>query len=311
MSQVIPFESSSALAKYSQVLGLEKLGGISGGYPIISIKGKVFTKVTGDDREIIKKPGEDDPAASIDVVILKQNPELSKVFYQGTYSEGSDEKPTCYSNNGITPEADAEAPQSSKCATCVHNQWGSRITDNGGKGKACADSRRIAVAPIGMFNDPMLIRVPAASLKTLNQYGDSLVKRQVPYQLVATKIGFDYNVAHPALTFKALGMVDDASAQAIVEELQNSTVDRIIGLTPSESAVSAAAKAVSKAPVEEAPAKAEAHTKAAKVEAPVEEPAQPVVEKAKAKPTASVEVTGDLASEIESALSGLDFDDES
>lgn len=350
MNQIVPFESSSVPALFAGLFPLEKLGNVTGGYPIISIKGKIFTKVSGDDREILKKPGEDDPASSIQVVILKQNPHDSKVYYKGNYTEGSDEKPLCYSNNGLTPEADAVAPQSKSCAVCPHNQWGSRISDNGGKGKSCADSRRIAVAALGLPNDPMLIRIPAASLKAYGQYGDSLVKRKVPYQLVVTQIGFDYSVAHPALTFKALGMVDEGAAQSIVESASSSVVDRIVGLIPSERSmeprqqqeefsspapevapvvvkpatvvegpsaeevaakVAAEAKAVKLANAKAAAAKALAE--AAALEAEEEEPvvvapveAAPV---AKPKPAVVVEVSGDLASEIESALGGLDFDD--
>lgn len=341
MSQIIPFEKANVPARFAGMFKIEKLGGVSGGFPIISIKGKVFTKVAGDDREIIKKPGEDDPASSIDVVILKQNIALSKVYYEGSYSEGSDEKPTCYSNNGHSPEADAVAPQAKKCAVCPHNQWGSRITENGGKGKSCSDSRRIAVAPLGMINDPMLIRIPAASLKAIDQYGDSLVKRQVPYQLVVTKIGFDYTVAHPALTFKAQGMVDEATADQIVAQLEEPVIDKILGLVPSMTSAPALAAPVDEAPVtpakiaepagptaEEIAAKKAADAKAAKVAAAKaalaaleaeEEDAPPLVAEPVAEPVAAkvakpkapaIEVSGDLVSEIEGALNGLDFDDE-
>lgn len=336
MNQIIPFESASVPAAFKGLFPLEKLGGVSGGYPIISIKGKIFTKVMGDDREILKKPGEDDPAPSIDVIILKQNPQLSKVYYDGAYSEGSDEKPKCYSNNGLTPEADAVSPQAKKCAVCQHNQWGSRVTDNGGKGKACSDSRRIAIAPLGMPNDPMLMRIPAASLKAIDQYGDSLVKRQVPYQLVVTKIGFDYSVAHPALTFKAMGMVDEGSANAIIETLNGSVVDRIIGILPSQAALEAKneqsdefsspkviappvidpeaeAKALATKQKADKVAAAKAALAALEAEDEAEKPVEvkPVAEKkaAKPKPSIAIEVSGDLASEIESALGGLDFDD--
>jgi hypothetical protein len=279
MTQIIPFEQSNlAVSKYANVIPLEKLGGVSGGFPIISIKGKVFTRVAGDEREIIMKKDEDGeggPASSINVVILKQNPALSKVFYAGKYSEGSDEKPTCYSNNGLTPEDDSEEKQASKCSICPHNQWGSRITDSGGKGKACADSRRIAVAALGLVNDPMLMRVPAASLKQIDQYGDSLVKRQVPYQLVVTKIGFDYSVAHPALTFKPVGMVDEATADQIAEMLNEPIIDRILGLTPSVVNLAQIAKAEREDP----PAQAETPVKAEKVAEPakVEDEVDPEV----------------------------------
>lgn len=347
MSQIIPFEKGNIPARFAQMFPVEKLGTVSGGFPIISIKGKIFTRNAGDESEVIKRPGEDDPASSINVVILKQNPADSKVYYKGNYTEGSDEKPLCYSNNGISPEADSVEPQANKCSVCPHNQWGSRITDNGGKGKACADSRRIAVAALGLINDPMLMRVPAASLKALGLYGDSLAKRQVPYQLAVTKIGFDYSVAHPALTFKAEGLVDEATADQIVSVLDETVIDRILGLSPSV-AVAPAVQAVAaiSAPVQAPVAKVEpvgpsaeelAATKAADakaekikaakevavkaaailaaMEAEEEAPvvvAVPVVEKA-VKVKANVitaEVSGDLVSEIEGALSGLDFDDE-
>lgn len=338
MSQIIPFETGKLPAKFAELFPIERLGTVGGGFPIISIKGKVFTRVDGDEREVIKRPGEDDPASSINVIILKQNPNDSKVYYTGSYSEGSDEKPTCYSNNGIAPEADAAEPQATKCAICPHNQWGSRITENGSKGKACADSRRIAVAALGLINDPMLIRVPAASLKPLGLYGDSLAKRQVPYQLAVTKVGFDYTVAHPALTFKAEGLVDENTAEQIVEILKDPVIDRILGITsdaPPLTAITstptpapAPTPAPTPAPVDDAAEKAAA-AKAAKLaeakaaaaraaaelaaleagtaEAPV---AEPKVETKKAKATtAPLEVSGALASEIEGALANLNFDD--
>ena len=346
MSQIIPFEKANIPARFAQMFPLEKLGTVSGGFPIISIKGKIFTRHSGDEAEVIKRPGEDDPASSINVVILKQNPADSKVYYKGSYTEGSDEKPLCYSNNGVSPEPDSVEPQAKKCAVCPHNQWGARITESGGKGKACADSRRIAVAPLGMINDPMLIRVPAASLKALGMYGDSLAKRQVPYQLAVTKIGFDYSVAHPALTFKAEGLVDEATADQIVSVLDEAVIDRILGLSPTVASLPTIAAPVDQAPVhkvadipvpvakpeptgpspEEIAAKKAADAKAAKVaaakaalaaleaeeEAEAAPVAEPVAEKVVKPKTAAVavEVSGSLTSEINDALGGLDFDDE-
>ena len=205
-----------------------------GGFPVISIKGKVFHIQRGDVRELVTKTGTDDePAASLEVVILSVNPNKSKVYYNTGFIEGSVAKPTCYSNNGVEPAADAEEQQSKKCNICPHNQWGSRITDSGGKGKACGDSMRLCVAAAGMINDPMLLRVPAATLKTLGLYGTQLSKRGVEPQYVVTKVGFDYNVAHPALTFKAVRFVEESELnlveETIVEEAE--LIDQITGVT--------------------------------------------------------------------------------
>lgn len=205
-----------------------------GGFPVISIKGKVFHIQRGDVRELVTKVGTDDePAPSLEVVILSVNPNKSKVYYNTGFIEGSVAKPTCYSNNGVAPAEDAEEQQSKKCNVCPHNQWGSRITDSGGKGKACGDSMRLCVAAAGMINDPMLLRVPAATLKTLGLYGTQLSKRGVEPQYVITKVGFDYNVAHPALTFKAVRFVEESELALVEDTLveESELIDQITGVT--------------------------------------------------------------------------------
>lgn len=246
MGQLIPFESASLPAHLqgfsAGISGDDLTAGATGGYPVISIKGKVFTIVRGEERNIIPDPqsDEDMPARYIDVVMLRANPGLSKNYYEGEYVEGSQEKPTCYSLDGVAPAADAQEPQSTKCATCPHNQWGSRITEDGKKAKVCSDMRRLAVAASGQINDPMLIRVPAASLKTLAQYGELLKKRGVSYPAVVTRISFDFSVAHPALTFKPVEFIDAETAKMVQEEIGSDLVAQIVGLQPSPAAVAAA-----------------------------------------------------------------------
>jgi hypothetical protein len=176
-----------------------------------------------------------------------------------------------------------------------------------------------------MINDPMLIRVPAASLKALDQFGDTLAKRNVPYQLVAVKIGFDYTVAHPALTFKGIGMVDDATAMQIHNVSTSDVVQQIIGLASipreeafaPESAPAIAAPVYQPAPapvaqpIPVAPAPVPEPQPIPVATAPVPEPQPiPVAVAPVAKPAAPViEVTGGLESEIADVMAGLDFDD--
>lgn len=285
----------------------------AGGYPVVSIKGKVFHVQRGDERTLVTKPGDDEEAAgSLEVVILATNPNKSKVYYDGGYTEGSTDKPVCYSNDGISPAADAEDPQSKKCATCPHNQWGSRISDNGNKVKACTDSMRLAIAPAGQINDPMLIRVPAASLKTLGSYGSQLAKRGVGPEDVITKIGFDYSVAHPALTFKAVRFVDEAEAAEIEQVLadEEEMIGNITGTAggvTNENETKAEAAPAPKRAEKPAPAEEPKATKATKVAVEEDDEAEdeaPEQEKAAAK-VASVDDYND----IDEALENLEFDD--
>jgi hypothetical protein len=329
MSDLIPFNSGKLPAHLQSSRFKPTNDLVSGeGFPVISIKGKVFTRVSGDEKKLIHVPNDEtEPARSLEVVVVNYNKNRSKVYYETVYTEGSDAKPTCYSNDGVGPAADATSPQAKKCATCPHNQWGSRITDSGSKGKACADSIRLAIAAPRLINDPMLLRVPATSIKALSQYQDLLFKRGVAIQQVVTKIGFDYSVAHPSLTFKPVAFLDEEQLDEVEGVFESDVAMTIIG-TPVEGAAPAelafeteqpkpAPKPVKKAKVAveedddeevEAPKPAPKPVKKAKVvveeedDEEVEAP-KPVVKK-KAAPV--VEVDDDL----EGALDDLIGDDD-
>jgi len=262
-------------------------GGVGqGGYPTISYKGKVWTIVQGDNREVLVND-EGDPKASIDVVILKSNPALSKIYYGGGYEEGSAAKPDCYSNDSIAPAADAQSPQAAKCSICPHNAWGSRITDSGGKGKACSDSRRLAVAPINDLENPMLLRIPAGSLKDLVAYADMLSRRKAPYQALITKIKFDHTVAYPKFDFKATRWLEDHEADTALDVMDRDIVARIAGMDEAPLAIAGTPPKSAQriqAPVEEEEYVAPAPKKAA-APAPAPAPAP----KPKPKPAPAVE----------------------
>ena len=75
MANIVPFESAKLPAALASMFAVERLGSVPGSsFPTISIKGKVFHKVQGGERELITKPGEDEPASSIEVVIVNRNP---------------------------------------------------------------------------------------------------------------------------------------------------------------------------------------------------------------------------------------------
>lgn len=236
MSNIIPFETNAKVPAYLRTAvpaGNVANFGSGGGFNTISIKGKVFHQVRGGEKTLIVKPGTDEPVSGLEVVILGVGPEgnnFSKVWYAKSYSEGDDAKPDCYSNDGIAPAADAVNPQAKKCALCPHNQFGSRITEAGKKAKECQDTKRLAVAAPDQVNEPFLLRVPAGSLKALREYGQFIAKRGVQESFaVVTRIGFDYTVAHPALTFKPMGWVSEDTYREAVEAAGGDLVQQIIG----------------------------------------------------------------------------------
>jgi len=234
MGELIPFESGSVPAHIRNAFGEASnsdlsSGVVSGGYAVISYKGNRWHVVEGGNRTLLTNE-DGDPRSSIEVVILKSNPNLSKIYYEGGYEEGSSAKPTCYSNDGHGPANDSTSPQAAKCAICPHNAWGSRITENGSKGKACADLRRIAVAPSGDLTKAMLLRIPAASLKELSQYADMLNRRKAPYSAVVTKIGFDPEVAYQRMKFRAVRWLDADELEAVSQTAKSDVINRITGV---------------------------------------------------------------------------------
>ena len=259
MSNIIPFESGNLPAYFKEVdvasLNTDLTNHSGGGFPIISIKGKIFTVVRDGVRTVLPNPKDpDSPATAIDVVVVKANKGTSKVFYAGGYSEGGDQKkPDCFSNTGDRPDPSVKSPQSKSCATCTHNQWGSRTGENGGKGKACQDSVRIAIAAPGMLNDPMLLRVPPASIRALGEFGQACAKRGLPYNAVVTKLGFDMESPTPKLVFRPVGMLDDKGFAQVQDVANGDTVASILGKVGSAEALPAPTAKV-EAPVEEAPA---------------------------------------------------------
>lgn len=313
---IIPFDSGSNLPSFLKKVDVAALNAdltahAGGGFPVISIKGKVFAVVRDGEREIQMNPKDPDSAAtSLNVVLLKANKGTSKVFYIKGYDKDSSEgqKPDCYSNDGVEPAADAQNKQAKKCATCPHNQWGSRISEKGAtKGKACADAVRMAVAPAGQINDAMLLRVPPASIKALGEYGQMLAKRGVGYNMVVTKVGFDLQAESPKLTFSAVGLLDDEGFAEVQEIASSDVVANILGSSV-VAAIAADAPAVEEAE-EEAPA-------------PVVKPkAKPVVEEAAeeeeapkpvAKPKAAAKPApkpAPVEDDMDLDLDGISFDD--
>jgi hypothetical protein len=295
---IIPFDSGSNLPSFLKKVDIAALNSdltahAGGGFPVISIKGKVFAVVRDGERELQMNPKDPDSAAtSLNVVLLKANKGTSKVFYLKGYDKDTSEgqKPDCYSSDGIEPAADAQNKQAKKCATCAHNQWGSRISERGAtKGKACSDTVRMAVAPAGQINDAMLLRVPPASIKALGEYGQMLAKRGVGYSMVVTKVGFDLQAESPKLTFSAVGLLDDEGFAEVQEIAKSDIVATILGANPV--AAEFVAEAIEAPPVVE--------TKAAAPEPKPEAKAKSAV---KAKPAP-------IEQELELDLDGISFDD--
>ena len=211
--------------------------GIASSFPVLSFRGKVWrVRYQGEATPILM---EGDPVPAILCVIVQANPLLSKLYFAGAYEEGSSDAPTCFSLDGKAPDASAEAPQAASCAACPHNVWGSKITPQGSKTKACSDSRRLAVVPYPdlaneAYGGPMLLRVPPASFKELVRFSKHLDDIGGHFSAVVTRIGFDLEAAYPKLVMREVRALTAAEYKTVVGLRDAETVERMLSAPESD-----------------------------------------------------------------------------
>mgnify|MGYP000700411227 CR=1 FL=1 len=67
-----------------------------------------------------------------------------------------------------------------------------------------------------IMGGPMLLRVPAASLRDLASYGEKMQALGYPYYAIGTRIAFDPNEAFPKFVFSAIRPLSDAEADVVL-----------------------------------------------------------------------------------------------
>lgn len=149
--------------------------------PRISIKAQRFTLVDSAGVQIPVQMFDPTYGLYLDVVIIGVNPNKSKIYYENEYDPTKDEPPTCFSDNGVAPSAQAAVPQSPTCAACPNGVWGSDTSKMTGKPtKLCNDRKKLAIIVV---NDPSQLvyqlQIPPASLKNLSVLATSLKTHQV------------------------------------------------------------------------------------------------------------------------------------
>jgi hypothetical protein len=216
-------------------------GGVQSGFPVVSFRGKVWRVKKSGEEQVYTDPATGDAIQTIEAVLVKSNENLSKTFYEGKYSEGDSGKPRCWSSDGVKPDQDVPNPVNSLCAGCPMDQWGSRVTDEGKKMKACQDVRRVALLlgheleaivsgqKAASEADAMLLRIPPATLNPLKDYAERVLapKGASPFMLL-TKIGFEIDASYPKLTFKGERWLSEAEFGVISELRDSDVVKRII-----------------------------------------------------------------------------------
>ena len=207
----------------------------------ISIKGGVFREILNGKEVNVSEE------RAMNVIIINAS-KLSRMFFEGTYTEGVAMKPTCWSSDSQVPDASvpAEQRQASRCNDCKQNIKGS----SGANGRACRFQQRLAVLIEGNTDNKEVYQVtlPATSIfgdaesnkMPLQAYVRFLSSRNYCPEIVVTEMRFDTSSPTPKLVFKPVRDLNEAEL-AIVNELAEApeaikavtlNVSQMDGVTP-------------------------------------------------------------------------------
>ena len=187
----------------------------------ISIKGGVFREFIGGKEFRVSEE------RSMNVVIVKAAPKVSRIYYAGSYTEGEAVSPTCWSSDSQRPDEKAKEKQSATCLTCPQNIKGS----GQGESRACRYQQRLAVVidgevdkgevyqlvlpPTSVFGDGEKGKLP------LQAYARHLKNHGTPITGVVTEMRFDTASPTPKLVFKPVRPVTEEEFMK-VQELKDS-----------------------------------------------------------------------------------------
>ena len=193
-------EKFAAAAKASK----EKYKGIGGGVASVKFAANRITY-----------QGADIPGGRVNVIVVGDC--FLNAWYAGKIYDPEDiQPPVCYALSefveGMAPHAECQEAQSTTCAECVHNQFGSAPT---GRGKACQDVVRLALINAADVEDGDSARtaeiaqakIPVTSVKNWAGYVKALDGR--PPWSVVTEIAALPEKNYYRLEFKLVENIDD------------------------------------------------------------------------------------------------------
>lgn len=177
------------------------------------------------------------PGDKMDVIVVDFL--LENGIFKEKYNANKPATPMCYAlgrdEETLAPHPDCDEPQAPKCGTpgqdgcCPHNEWAS--DPEGGRGKACRNTRRVAIIAADSIAqgaegikkaNVLMCKIPVTSLKFFSKFINQATKVlesppfAVPVQLSVTPSAnmFDVN-------WKVLNKIED---QALLEALYNKHV---------------------------------------------------------------------------------------
>lgn len=106
----------------------------------------------------------------------------ANLYYEDEFDDDNPKNPVCYAysedGSNMVPHPSAYKKQSDSCLTCPKNKW--KSDPKGGKGKACKNTRTMAILPPDVKADTIMsaeiavLKLPVTSVKAWQMYNQKL-----------------------------------------------------------------------------------------------------------------------------------------
>ena len=123
------------------------------------------------------------PGNKMEAVVLAAT--YRNVFYAGRFDANNVVSPNCFAlsntDEGMAPHGNVSHPEHPTCDGCKNNEWGS--DPNGGRGKACKQTRRLVLLPADavakgvqdvLTAEQAIMDLPVTSVRNYSQFVNSL-----------------------------------------------------------------------------------------------------------------------------------------
>lgn len=213
----------------------KQLAGNSGVARIVPKNG-IFRKVVGKE-EMGKVKG------ALNAIVVNASPHVGRIFYMKQWTPDSEPtSPDCFSNDGQTPDAKSENPQSDRCDSCPQNVKGSGM----GNSKACRYSRRLALVLEEDFGTSLQGRVYQMNLASKSLFGDVVGENSHPFEnyakylanngksldYVVTQISFNEENDNQSVLFTPMRHINRGEFEVTKDIGGKPEVQKMVVMTP-------------------------------------------------------------------------------
>lgn len=166
------------------------------------------------------------------------------LYYTEAYDRNNVTPPACFALGlepaGLTPSENSPDVQAGSCASCWANQFGSA-----GKGKACQNTRLLALLPLDATEDTPLVvlKVSPTAIRAFDGHVSAVARKYgLPVRAVITRFYFSQDSDYATLRFADEGLADK-NLVLLAQSRKEEALQRVL-TEPDVSAATTTAKPV-------------------------------------------------------------------